>query len=127
MQDTNDKVLLAYQHLGYAVARYITSHTDDFETLPVEMMLIPLKELGALYGVDTDAYAKTILDNNDISAAADALRGDDLCYVRITGTLCLALSDVASCVYDVEASYQIVEVIGRMLGAILTIKEFENA
>ncbi len=55
------------------------------------------------------------------------MRGDPLVQVRIIGTLAQNLADIAGCVYDVEASLQMSEVIGQMLGTILIIQELDNA
>lgn len=122
-----DKVLVAYQNVIKAVTSYINSHENDFETNGLDAIKFTLKDLGKLYGLDTEEYAKVIQANNDISAAAEALRGDGLVFVRITGTLVQGLADLASCIYDVDASYQMVEVIGRFLSGVLVIEEFENA
>lgn len=123
---TNDKVLAAYQRVAYAVTQHIQSYMHD-EALPAEFMLHPLKELAALYGINTDAYIQEIKERNDIPGQAQSLAGDDLVFVRIAGTLSQNLADISSCVYDVEVSLQMAEIIGRFIGTALLIKEFENA
>lgn len=127
MSNTNDKVLKAYKNVVNAVGVYVDSHDSDFETSGLELVMISLEDMGKLYGVDIPAYVEVIRENNDIPALAEALCGDDLVYVRITGTLSQGVADLASCIYDVDASLQMVEVLGRFVSAVLVIQEFENA
>ena len=116
-----DKVLAAYTLLAHSVANHITG-TD-----PNNNILSPLYSLAQLYGIDVNAYLKELAARNDVQAVADSMRGDPLVQVRIIGTLAQNLADIAGCVYDVEASLQMSEVIGQMLGTILIIQELENA
>lgn len=122
-----DKVLKAYQDVAFATARYIESHRDSFETYPLELLLHALRGVAGLYGMDLDKYVELLRENNDITGEADKLRGDDLVLLRITGTLSQGLADLASCMYDPEAGVQIADVMGRFLGTVLIIQEFENA
>lgn len=122
-----DKVLSAYQAVAFAVARYIDSHSSEYETYPIEFIQDALGEVAAVYGMDLIKYEELLRENNDISGSAESLRGDDLALMRITGTLSNALGELASCMYDPEAGVQIADVMGRFLGTVLIIKEFENA
>lgn len=122
-----DKVMKAYQDVAFATSRYIQSHNDSFETYPLELVRHALGGVADLYGVDLDKYAEVLHENNDISAGAAALTGDDLVLMRICGTLSQNLADLAACMYDPEAGLQIADVLGRFLGAIMIIQEFENA
>lgn len=123
----SDKVMKAYQDVAFATARYIQSHGDSFETYPLELVRYALGGVADLYGVNLDKYAEVLRENNDISGTAESLRGDDLALMRITGTLSTALGELASCMYDPEAGLQIADVLGRFLGTIMIIQEFENA
>lgn len=116
-----DKVLVAYQNLSSAVAYIVVGQER------VEYLLQPLCEFGTLYGINVDSYRNELVKRNDVQAVADSMRGDPLVQVRIIGTLAQNLADIAGCVYDVEASLQMSEVIGQMLGTILIIQELDNA
>lgn len=116
-----DKVLAAYEELSLAVCDVIGCNQV------VWCIADPLHELAALYGIDTFKYIEELALRNDVQAVADSMRGDPLVRVRIIGTLVQNLADIAGCVYDVEASLQMSEVIGQMLGTILIIQELDNA
>lgn len=116
-----DKLLAAYDRVALAVCDTIK------QDMPPGYIILHLQSLGALYGIDVDAYESELLKRNDVQAVADSMRRDPLVRVRIIGTLAQNLADIAGCVYDVEASLQMSEVIGQMLGTILIIQELENA
>lgn len=117
----SDKVLAAYERLAAGVC-VVIGHG-----MPLHNIQDPLKELGSLYGIDTVKYVEELASRNPVQSVADSMRGDPLVQVRIIGTLAQNLADIAGCVYDVEASLQMSEVIGQMLGTILIIQELENA
>lgn len=116
-----DKVLKAYNKLVNSVANYYLGAVD------IDYLMDPLRSLGAMYGIDVDAYERELIARNDIQGVADGMRGDDLMEVRVAGTLAQNLSDISACVYDVESALRMADTIGLMLGTILIIKELDNA
>lgn len=122
-----DKLLSGYKKLVDAVGKYTQSHLhSDFETDGIEGMYNALDELAKLYGMDLDLAETAFTEANDIPAHADKLRGDDLVFIRIAGTLFVGLSEIGACIYDQDQSLRTPEVIGDMLGTLLVIQEFED-
>lgn len=127
MIEQNDVVLGAYSTLANAVSVYISSHFGSEETSGVVPVYDAICNLGSLYGADLDQVAVIIRESNDLPGKADSLRGDPLVLVRLVGTLSQNLADISACVYDPDTGLQVIEVLGSMLGTVLTIQEYEDA
>lgn len=116
------EVLTAYQVVATEVARFIESLDAD-EAVSVQKIKQGIVELAKLYGADFELVEKELREHNDIPAKTEALLDDELCYVRITGTLAAHLGNLAAVIYDVEQSAAGISVMGELFGTVLILEE----
>lgn len=123
LNDKDQAVLNAYTLLVESVSEFCTSLYTDFEAGSVTPIARNLAYLSQQFGVNADEVVKVLREHNDIPAQAEKLAGDEMLYVRITGSLFAHLSNIASVIYDVEQGVQAVEVFNEMLGTLLILEE----
>lgn len=122
-----DKVLEAYKNLSITVgAAVYDAAACGVHDISLDNIYDALDELAALYGMDLELAATAFKEHNDLAAHADKLKGDDLAFIRIVGTLSIGLAEIGSCIYDVDQSLRTPEVIGDMLGTVLVLSELES-
>lgn len=124
LSDKDQTVLNAYTLLVESVSEFITSLYTETEADSVAPIARNLAYLSKEFGVNAKEVVKVLREHNDIPAQAEKLVGDELLYVRITGSLFAHLSNIASVIYDVEQGVQAVEVFNEMLGTLLILQEF---
>lgn len=119
-----DKVLDAYKDLTIAVSSVTYAAAVYGVSLNfLDDVYDALDKLAAMYGMDLELAATAFKEHNDLAAHADKLKGDDLVFIRIVGTLSIGLAEIGSCIYDVDQSLRTPEVIGDMLGTVLVLSE----
>lgn len=118
-----DKVLNHYTELCNSVSDFVVSLYTSDESLGVADIKAALWAVAEDFGIKADEVVQVLKDNNDIPAQADKLTGDDLVYVRITGSLFAHVSNIASIIYDIEQGLHAVGAINEMIGTILILEE----
>lgn len=118
-----DKVLNHYTELCNSVSDFVVSLYTSDESLGVADIKAALWAVAEDFGIKADEVVQVLKDNNDIPAQADKLIGDDLVYVRITGSLFAHVSNIASIIYDIEQGLHAVGAINEMIGTILILEE----
>lgn len=118
-----DKVLNHYTALCNSVSDFVVSLYTSDESLGVADIKAALWAVAEDFGIKADEVVQVLKDNNDIPAQADKLTGDDLVYVRITGSLFAHVSNIASIIYDIEQGLHAVGAINEMIGTLLILEE----
>lgn len=118
-----DKVLHHYTELCNSVSDFVVSLYTSEESLGVADIKAALWAVAEDFGIKADEVVQVLKDNNDIAAQADKLTGDDLVYVRITGSLFAHVSNIASIIYDIEQGLHAVGAINEMIGTTLILEE----
>lgn len=118
-----DKVLNHYTELCNSVSDFVVSLYTSDESLGVADIKAALWAVAEDFGIKADEVVQVLKDNNDIAAQADKLIGDDLVYVRITGSLFAHVSNIASIIYDIEQGLHAVGAINEMIGTLLILEE----
>lgn len=118
-----DKVLNHYTELCNSVSDFVVSLYTSEESLGVADIKAALWAVAEDFGIKADEVVQVLKDNNDIAAQAAKLTGDDLVYVRITGSLFAHVSNIASIIYDIEQGLHAVGAVNEMIGTILILEE----
>lgn len=117
------KVLNHYTELCNSVSDFVVSLYTSEESLGVADIKAALWAVAEDFGIKADEVVRVLKDNNDIPAQADKLIGDDLVYVRITGSLFAHVSNIASIIYDIEQGLHAVGAVNEMIGTLLILGE----
>lgn len=118
-----DKVLNHYTELCNSVSDFVVSLYTSDESLGVCDIKAALWAVAEDFGITADGVVQVLKDNNDITAQAGKLTGDELVYVRITGSLFAHVSNIASIIYDIEQGLHAVGAINEMIGTLLILEE----
>lgn len=118
-----DKVLNHYTELCNSVSDFVVSLYTSDESLGVGDIKTALWAVAEDFGITADEVVQVLKDNNDITAQAGKLAGDELVYVRITGSLFAHVSNIASIIYDIEQGLHAVGAINEMIGTLLILEE----
>lgn len=86
-----------------------------------------LKLLGASYGVDTAAVEAELRKSNADEVAEQLMQEPlDKLRVRLYGEIGFHMSQLASCVYDIETGLDVVEPLGDTLSFLLVLEALEK-
>lgn len=106
---------------------FCTLFCDPSDLAHAEASLEWLRRLGDSYGIDTAAIEAELRKSNAVEVAEKlAQEPADKLRVRIYGEIGFHVSQLASCVYDVETGLDVVEPLSDTLSFLLVLEALEE-